>query len=218
MAFTRAAKTRVFCLTRARADLSAEMARHKRPDLRYALFDTPLGRSGIAWSNQGIVRLQLPEADEDATVFRLLQGGAGVIAARPPSWVKHAIEAVVSHLNGELQDFSALPVDLRAVTPFERRVYAQARATKAGQTITYGELAAVAGAPGAARAVGRALGANPVALIVPCHRVVAARGRMGGFSAHGGKATKAKLLAIEGVLFPADDLTAHGDTGGVVHE
>ncbi len=148
------------------------------------------------------MRLQLPEADEDSTTRRLVRGHDAV-EARPPSWVAHAIQGIVRHLDGESQDFSRLPLDLSGVAPFARRVYASARATKAGQTITYGELSLLAGAPGAARAVGRVLGANPFGLVVPCHRVVGAGGRIGGFSAHGGRAIKAKLLALEGADVPA---------------
>jgi len=173
---------------------------------RYALFDTTLGGCGIAWSERGIVRIQLPEADQARTARRLADGGA-VAEARPPSWVAHTIRGLVLHLQGALQDFSGVPLDMSRIAPFPGRVYAAARAIDAGRTTTYGTLATLVGAPGDARAVGRALGANPFGLVVPCHRVVAAGGRIGGFSAHGGATTKARLLAIEGLTTPASQLS-----------
>jgi methylated-DNA-[protein]-cysteine S-methyltransferase len=172
----------------------------------YALFDTALGGCGIAWSERGVVRIQLPEADQERTARRLADGGAAV-EAPPPPWVARAILALVRHLQGALQDFSDVPLDLTRIAPLPRRVYAAARAIEAGRTTTYGALAARVGAPADARAIGQALGANPSPLVVPCHRVVAAGGRLGGFSAHGGTATKARLLAIEGLTPPARQLS-----------
>ena len=104
------------------------------------------------------------------------------------------------HLKGDLQDFRDIPVDLDGVGPFVRKVCEAAREIPVGQTVTYADLARALGQPGAARAVGRALGRNPIPLIIPCHRVLAAHGKPGGFSAHGGRVTKAKLLAIEGAV------------------
>lgn len=166
-------------------------------DLHCALFDTSLGRCGVTWSPRGLVRVQLPGADAAAT--RRLVHESGAVEAKPPAWVAQAIQQMVEHLSGQAQDFSGLPLDLNGISSFAQRVYAAARRTKAGQTITYGELATLAGAPGGGRAVGRALGTNPLALVVPCHRVIATSRRIGGFSAHGGAATKLKLLALEGV-------------------
>jgi methylated-DNA-[protein]-cysteine S-methyltransferase len=109
-----------------------------------------------------------------------------------------AIEGVVALLSGEKRDLSAIALDTTEVPEFHRRVYAVARAVPPGSTITYGEIATRLGDPTAARAVGQALGRNPFALIVPCHRVLAAGGNAGGFSASGGATTKLRLLAIEG--------------------
>ena len=172
----------------------------------YCLFGTPLGSCGIAWSedeNAGVspaVRLlQLPEATPQLTESRIARTSGAGHPGTPPPRIAEVIEKVCAHLRGEAQDFLDVQLDLDGAAPFARRVYGAARKIPAGQTTTYGDLARAAGRPGAARAVGQALGKNPVALIIPCHRVLAAGGRIGGFSAHGRLATKAKLLAVEGV-------------------
>lgn len=167
------------------------------PAIKYARFDTVLGRCGIVWTNRGIARIQLPERDEELALRRLAHGGG--TQTDPPEPIVATIRDIVLHLGGQPQDFSGVELDLNGVAGFPRRVYAAARKIEAGRTATYGEIAELAGSPGQARAVGRALGANPIPLVVPCHRVVASGGRMGGFSAPGGVVTKAKLLAIEGV-------------------
>ena len=118
--------------------------------------------------------------------------------ASPPSPVQRAIEGIVALLRGEAIDLSAVALDMDGVPPFERRVYEVARTIPAGATLAYGDIAARLGAPGEARAVGEALGQNPFPLVVPCHRVLAAGGKVGGFSANGGIATKLRLLSIEG--------------------
>ena len=164
----------------------------------FALFDTPIGRCGIAWGAGGIAGLQLPEANERATRARLQQRFPGVREAEPPPPLRRALAAIAALLRGEARDLSALTLDLTGVPPFHRRVYEAARTIPPGTTLSYGEIATRIGAPGSARAVGQALGRNPFPIIVPCHRVLAAAGRPGGFSAHGGVATKLKLLAIEG--------------------
>lgn len=126
--------------------------------------------------------------------------------ARPPAEVQRAVDAIVTLLNGQSSDLSTIVLDMDRVPPFHRRVYEAARGIPAGATCSYGEIAKWIGAPGAARAVGRALGRNPFAVVVPCHRVLAAGGKAGGFSAAGGVATKLRLLAIEGVR-ASDELT-----------
>ena len=174
----------------------------------YALFDTALGRCGIAWSARGVVAVQLPEADEATTRSRLARSARGAPEAAPPPAVRAAIEAIAALLAGAKRDLEDVVLDESGVPDFHRRVYAAARRIPPGRTATYGDLAAQLGLPGAARAVGQALGRNPFTLIVPCHRVLAAGGRSGGFSAHGGVTTKLRLLEIEGALgreslFPA---------------
>jgi methylated-DNA-[protein]-cysteine S-methyltransferase len=164
----------------------------------FALFDTAIGRCGVAWNDRGIAGLQLPEADEQQIRARMLQRFPAAGEAVPPPGVQHAIEDVVALLAGERCDLSVVPLDMDGVSPFHRRVYEVARDIPAGATMSYGEIAARLGAPHAARAVGQALGQNPFPIIVPCHRVLGAGGRIGGFSAHGGVATKLRMLAIEG--------------------
>ena len=168
----------------------------------YSLFDTTLGWCGIAWSERdgrpAVALLQLPEATADMTESRIAQASGARASSSPPPEIVQVIERVRRHLQCELQDFRDVAIDLDGVGLFARRVYEAARQIPAGETRTYGDLAQALNLPGAARAVGQALGRNPIAIIIPCHRVLAAGGKPGGFSAHGGRATKAKLLAIEG--------------------
>ena len=164
----------------------------------FALFDTAIGRCAIAWGPRGIACIQLPEADEQTTRARVLQRFPRAREAAPPSEVARARDFIVAYLHGEPGDLSSVLLDMDRVPPFHRRVYEAARSIPRGTTMTYGALAARAGAAGSARAVGQALARNPFAIVVPCHRVVAAGGRIGGFSANGGVLTKSRLLAIEG--------------------
>jgi methylated-DNA-[protein]-cysteine S-methyltransferase len=180
----------------------------------FFLFDTPIGRCGIAWGERGILGVQLPEHGDAETRARLLRSCPGASEAPPPPAVRRAIEAILALLRGGAGDLSEIALDMAGVPPFHRRVYETARAIPPGATLSYGEMAARLGSPGAARAVGQALGRNPFPIIVPCHRVLAAGGRIGGFSANGGTATKLRLLALEGapvgtangtaVLIPGD--------------
>jgi methylated-DNA-[protein]-cysteine S-methyltransferase len=116
----------------------------------------------------------------------------------PPEAVQEAITGIVSLLSGEPADLTSAALDMSRVPGFHRRVYEVARTIPAGRTLTYSEIAQRLGEPGAAREVGRALGENPFPIIVPCHRVLAANGKLGGFSAPGGTVTKLRLLRIEG--------------------
>jgi methylated-DNA-[protein]-cysteine S-methyltransferase len=163
----------------------------------FALFDTAIGRCGIAWGARGVCGVQLPEASETRTRARLMRRYPHACEASPPPRVRHAIEAIAALLTGEPQDLSAVALDMDDVPEFDRRVYEAARSIAAGRTLSYGELAARLGERGLARDVGQALGRNPFPIIVPCHRVLAAGGRSGGFSANGGVATKLRLLTIE---------------------
>jgi methylated-DNA-[protein]-cysteine S-methyltransferase len=165
----------------------------------YYVFDTEIGACGIAWSGIGLTRLQLPEVDRQATERRLRSGRDRPAPAAPPPHVAFAIAALERYFAGERLDFTALVIDLEAVALFYRRVYEAARGVGWGETTTYGELARVAGSPGAARGVGQALSRNPVPVIVPCHRILASGNKVGGFSAFGGTASKERLLALEGV-------------------
>jgi len=165
----------------------------------YCLFDTAMGACGVAWSDRGVTRLQLPEGSRSATEHRLAGRGANSSAAEPPAAVRAAIRLLERYFAGEQVDLSGVALDLRGASPFHRKIYATARALAWGTTATYGELAQQAGARDGARAVGQAMGKNPVPIIIPCHRVLAAGGKIGGFSAHGGTTTKQRLLKLEGV-------------------
>jgi methylated-DNA-[protein]-cysteine S-methyltransferase len=164
----------------------------------YSIFDTALGCCGIAWGEHGVVAVQLPEADAARTRARLLRRVRAAQAARPPAEVQQAIDGIRSLLSGEPVDLSAVRLDMHGLPPSHRRVYDIARTIAPGATLTYGGIADRLGDRSLARAVGQALGRNPFAPVVPCHRVLAAGGRPGGFSAHGGLQTKLRLLMIEG--------------------
>jgi methylated-DNA-[protein]-cysteine S-methyltransferase len=165
----------------------------------YALFDTAIGRCGIAWAGDSIVRVQLPEACDADTRARLHDHIADVREGEPPPGVRRAIDGIVASLRGEPNDLEHLTLDMDALPPFHRRVYEVVRTIPPGETMSYGEVAEEVGSPGAARAVGQALGRNPYAVVVPCHRVLAAGGKTGGFSAVGGVSTKLRMLAAEGI-------------------
>jgi O-6-methylguanine DNA methyltransferase len=164
----------------------------------FTLFETPIGRCGIAWSDRGILGVQLPEGREGETRARLLRQFPDAQESAPPPDVRRALDEMVALLRGESPDLGAIALDMTRVSPFHRRVYDIARAIPRGATLSYGDIATRLGMPGSARAVGQALGRNPFPIIVPCHRVLAAGGRMGGFSANGGVRTKLRLLRIEG--------------------
>jgi methylated-DNA-[protein]-cysteine S-methyltransferase len=164
----------------------------------FALFDTPVGRCGIAWNARGIVGVQLPEGRASATRARLIRRFPGASETTPPSYIQQTIDDIVALLRGEKRDLSSAVLDTEGVPQFQQQVYAVARTIPAGATLSYGEIATRLGDPSAARDVGVALGQNPVPIIVPCHRVLAAGGKPGGFSAAGGVTTKLRLLEIEG--------------------
>jgi methylated-DNA-[protein]-cysteine S-methyltransferase len=165
---------------------------------RFALFDTTLGRCGIAWSAVGVAGVQLPEQQDSATWTRLLRRYPGACEASPPTHVQQAIDGIAGLLRGEGRDLSAVALDMAGVAQFDQRVYRVARTIPAGTTLTYGDIAVRLGDSSVAREVGQSLGQNPFPIIVPCHRVLAAGGKVGGFSAAGGVTTKLRLLDIEG--------------------
>jgi methylated-DNA-[protein]-cysteine S-methyltransferase len=163
----------------------------------YSLFQTALGHCAVAWSDRGLVLVLLPEERESTVRARLARRLPEAHEAEPPAEVTRARDGIVALLRGVPSDLSGVALDMSGVPPFDRRVYEVARAIPAGETRSYGEIAARLGDPSWARGVGRALARNPFALVVPCHRVLAAGGAIGGFSARGGVATKRRLLAIE---------------------
>jgi methylated-DNA-[protein]-cysteine S-methyltransferase len=163
----------------------------------FALFDTDIGPCGIAWGARGVTGVQLPEASEARTRARLVRRYPQAREAPPPADVRRVIDGIVALLRGEASDLSAAALDMDGVPEFDRRVYEVARDIAPGATLSYGEIAARLGERALARDVGQALGRNPFPLIVPCHRVLAAGGKAGGFSANGGVTTKLRLLTIE---------------------
>lgn len=161
------------------------------------LFDTAIGRCSIAWGPAGIRAFQLPERDDEGTLRRMSRRGGPLPQASPPPEVRDVIVRIQALLDGQPVDLRDVGLDMAGIPAFHQRVYAVSREILAGQTRSYGEIAAELGEPQASRAVGQALGANPFAVIVPCHRVLAAGGASGGFSAGGGVSTKLRILLIE---------------------
>lgn len=168
------------------------------------VFETGIGCIGIAWSGRGLTHLQLPERDRAATLRRLLTkaglpADAVVNQTELPPSIQALTDLLRRYAGGEAVDFSGVPLDLEGVDNFRLAIYGEARKLGFGETATYGDLARRSGYDKLFRETGQAMGSNPVPIVVPCHRVLAAGGRLGGFSAPGGSATKEKLLAMEGV-------------------
>jgi methylated-DNA-[protein]-cysteine S-methyltransferase len=156
-------------------------------------FDTQLGTCAVRWTEQGIASVRLPSS-RTAGLPRLEDGVA------VPDAIRAAIEAIVEVMSGRSRDLRFVALDERGVDSFRRRVYAATRRVPAGSTATYGEIARTLGRsdPEAAREVGAALARNPFPIVVPCHRVLGANGRLTGFSAPGGLETKRRMLELEG--------------------
>ena len=168
------------------------------PALDFTIFDTAIGACGIAWTARGVYAVQLPEATREATRMRLIKRYPQALEAAPPSAIRHAIDGIVALVAGEARDLSDIVIDDDGTSDFNKRVYAIARTIPPGETLTYGEVAERLGDKLLSRAVGQALGENPCPIVMPCHRVLAANGKSGGFSAAGGVDTKLRLLTIEG--------------------
>jgi methylated-DNA-[protein]-cysteine S-methyltransferase len=166
----------------------------------FTVFDTGIGRCGIAWSDSGVIGVQLPEAREIETRRRLFQLYPEARETRPPLNVEIAIEGIVALLRGQVSDFSDVTLDFTGIPAFNRRVYEFARAIPRGETRTYGEVAASLRASGAAHSVAQAISKNPFMLIVPCHRVLEAGSYADRISPHGGSISKRRLLSIEGAI------------------
>ncbi|HEX7890327.1 MAG TPA: methylated-DNA--[protein]-cysteine S-methyltransferase [Ramlibacter sp.] len=165
------------------------------------LFDTAIGPCGVAWTADALAAVQLPETTPEGTRERMLRHAGPLPESEPPAFVQDAIARIRNLLAGERDDLADLPLALDEVPEFHRKVYEVTRAIPPGEVLTYGEVARRVGEPGAARAVGQALGRNPFAPVIPCHRVLAAGGRSGGFSAEGGALTKLRMLEIEQARF-----------------
>jgi methylated-DNA-[protein]-cysteine S-methyltransferase len=164
----------------------------------YSIFDTGIGRCGIAWGPLGIVGVQLPEAREIETRRRLFLLYPDAREQRPPANVEIAIEGIVALLRGEAADLSDVTLDMSDVPGFNQRVYTFARAIPRGETRTYNEVAAALRASGAVYSVAQAIGRNPFMIIVPCHRVLEAGNYTDKISPNGGCISKRRLLSIEG--------------------
>ncbi|HET9535978.1 MAG: methylated-DNA--[protein]-cysteine S-methyltransferase [Mesorhizobium sp.] len=169
------------------------------PVQNYCLVQTAIGWLGIAWSELGVTQLQLPERDRATTERRLRKRLPDGVESVPTGPIEQVIDLLKRYASGAKVDFSQSPVDLAGCDAFRLAIYDAARKLGFGETTTYGELAVRAGYPGEARDTGQALGQNPVPIIVPCHRILAAGNKIGGFSAPGGSATKTRLLEMEGV-------------------
>jgi methylated-DNA-[protein]-cysteine S-methyltransferase len=166
----------------------------------YFIFETVNGCCGIAWNDAGITRFQLPAKSAETAERMMLRRTPGAEPGVPTPMVREAVAAVKRYFAGEETDFSQHKLDLSGQDEFFKRVYAAARRIKWGQTTTYGTLAReLGGGPETARDVGQAMAKNPIPLIIPCHRVLAAGGKIGGFSAPGGAAAKIRMLGLEGV-------------------
>ena len=165
---------------------------------QYALIDTAIGFAGIAWNEAGLVACHLPERDAQIARRSFLRRFPDAAEAPVPASLAATVAGIQALMRGEKADLSEAPLDLSRTPEFHARVYEIARAIPPGETLTYGEIATRLGDRLLARDVGQALGKNPWPIVVPCHRVTAAGGKLGGFSARGGVNTKLKLLAIEG--------------------
>ena len=165
----------------------------------YHLFATKLGFAGIAWSDEGITRFRLPDPDREAAARQFKSKAE---SQSPPPHAAAVVEEAQRYCAGECIDFTPIELDLSSIDPLRRSIYEALRKVTFGETVTYGELARRAGvtAPQAAQDVGVAMARNPVPLIIPCHRVLAAGGKLGGFSAPGRTETKERMLALEGVF------------------
>ena len=168
----------------------------------FSLFQTAVGTCGIAWRDDRVIATHLPEASEEATA-EMLARRAGASEGDPSPVITSVISAIVSLLVGERTDLSGIDCDFSTLEPLAVRVYDTTRAIPPGETRTYGEIASQLGDRRLAQRVGQLMGRNPLPIIVPCHRVIGADGRLTGFSAFGGVRTKQKILAIEGAMVAA---------------
>lgn len=178
----------------------------------YHVFETALGFCAFAWSTKGIVRFQLVTPTADSTERHLRRRAEIGKPDDPPQHLGGLVIETQRYFSGAAADFSAFSVDLEGQNELFLRIYASARGLSWGQTTTYGAIAKSIGAgPEVARDVGQAMAKNPVALIIPCHRVLAAGGKSGGFSAPGGIKTKLQMLALEGINLPTSPRQASLD-------
>ena len=173
----------------------------------YSIFDTMIGRCGIAWGEQGVLGVQLPEAREIETRGRMLRQYPGARELRPPVGAEIAIEGIAAALRGDAADLADITLDMTGIHAFNQRVYEVTRAIPRGETRTYGEIAAKLGASGAVHSVAQAISRNPFMIIIPCHRVLEAGSYADKISPNGGAISKRRLLSIEGARGTVDSKT-----------
>jgi methylated-DNA-[protein]-cysteine S-methyltransferase len=171
----------------------------------WTLLKTPLGDFGLAWKKDALTRVLLPGIHVRARLKAATGEGR---PSAPPPWVRKLMKRIGRHLRGDLQDFSEVPIELAEEVPeFHQRVYVEALRVAPGQVMSYGDLACAVGEPQLARAVGQAMKHNPISFVIPCHRIIAAGEKLGGYTAEGGLTIKARLLECEGIrLAPAPRL------------
>lgn len=179
----------------------------------YTRFDTPIGDCAVLWRGERIVGTILPVAITERFSDVVKRRARDATEAVPPEWVQAAIDDIVALLSGDKRDFAELDLDMGGIASFEAKVYALARAIPPGETRTYGDLAKDLGDVALSRGVGQALGRNPFPIVIPCHRILAADGKTGGFSAPGGVDTKFKILEIERAHATVPSL--FGESGGL---
>lgn len=166
----------------------------------YHLFETAHGPVTIGWNARGVTGFRLPGSSSEEARRSLLRRLPDAVEAAPPAHIRALVQAIRRYFDGERIDFADVPLDLGRQEPLFERIYDMVRRLGWGETTTYGAIARALGeGPEVARDVGQAMARNPIPLIVPCHRVLAAGGRIGGFSAPGGSNAKARMLALEGV-------------------
>ena len=163
----------------------------------FTIFATAIGDCAIAWNDVGLTGVWLPDASAARLRARIVRRRPDLVEARPQGMIEQAIGAITALLCGERSDLTRIPIDDATLDAFDACVYGAARTIPPGRVITYAALAERVGPTATAREVGQSLGRNPFPIVVPCHRVVAADGQLGGFSAPGGTTTKRRLLTIE---------------------
>src|SRR3981081_4527292 len=162
----------------------------------FAVFETPIGHGGISWNTHGVTGIQMPEPHAASIRARFQRRFPQAHESLPPPHIQETIEKMTALLGGESPDLSFVQLDLNNIPALDRQVYQLARTLPLGETLTYGQIATRLGDPLLARDVGQALARNPFPIVVPCHRVVAAGGKLGGVFAPGGAAARAGPPAL----------------------
>lgn len=175
----------------------------------FILFDTAIGQCALTWRGEWLTGVFLPTLSEDAMQRAIERRAPGATATSPAPFVTRAIDRIIRLCDGAAVTFDETPLDRGSIEPLSNRIYDILLRVPFGKTTTYGAIAEELGDKNLSRAVGAAMGANPFPIIIPCHRVTGAGGRLGGFSAPGGASAKRRLLEIEGA-FAAETLPLFG--------